>query len=335
MTGLELFEKRVLILSGKGGVGKSVVTAALAWIAAQRGKNTLLVELDTMETLPRLFGKPPGERYHECSLAPGISCIHVDGKSSLEEYLQLVLKSRKLLQRVFRSPLYQYFVNIAPGLKELMAVGKLWDLERKTSPGTRHPLYDLILVDTPATGHTLSYLRMPLTAADTVKKGLVNREAQKVADLLQDPCKTSFLIVTTPAEMPVNEAVELHDVVVSQLRIPIGCIFVNQVYPPFFRDREREAYRTWKASIRREQEIPDPGPDSTRDRERIVLACAESWQRRREAQEIQMERLCKNIPEPQVQLPLLLPTTESSLEMIQELAAAMEKEIGSPAGEKP
>jgi len=330
----KILAKRLIFLSGKGGVGKSVLAATLAWMAARRGRRTLLVELDTIATIPLIFGKPGnGDSYRENPLAPGISCLHVDGKSGLEEYLQMMLKSRRFAQRVFRSPVYQYFVNIAPGLKELMAVGKLWDLEHKTGPAGRVPLYDVLIVDTPATGHTVSYLQMPLTAAGTVKRGLVRKEAQKVVDLLQDPVKTSFHIVTTLAEMPVNEAVELHATISTRLAMPLGCLFVNQVYPPFLAGADLEAYRAWE-----KEGLPEPGPDQPlspedpRIHERSILACAQSWRRRRETQKIQWERLRQGLPDsPLVGLPFIY-DAESPMKLVQVLSETLENtDAGSPA----
>jgi len=311
-----LVQKRLLFLSGKGGVGKSIVAAALSLHAARTGKQVLLVELDTIQTLPGIFGQA-GDRhpYQEAFLAERIRGLHVDGKSGLEEYLEMVLRSRRLTRRIFRSPIYQYFVNIAPGLKELMAVGKLWDLEQKRDPRTGNPLYDLIIVDTPATGHTLSYLQMPITAADTVRKGFVNKEAQKVVDLLRDPARTSFNIVTTLAEMPVNEALELRASVAQRLKMPLGILFVNQVYPPFFQGAERQAYDAWQARVETPGGIPEePG----------IRACAESWERRAAAQALQREKLVSAQAGARVELPLL-PGRRNDLE----LAEALSRTLGA------
>jgi anion-transporting ArsA/GET3 family ATPase len=317
-----LLDKRLLIVSGKGGVGKSVVAATLAWIAAKRGKRTLLVELDTVPSIARMFGKPQDDEYRETELLENLSCFHVEGKSGLEEYLRLVLKSGRFVGRIVRSPIYQYFVNVAPGLKELMAVGKLWDLEQKRIPGTDRPRYDLIVADTPATGHVLSYLQMPMTAADTAK-GFVKREAQKVADLLQDPVRTAFNIVTTLAEMPVNEAIELYESARSRLHLPIGCLFVNQVHPPFLDGSAYESYRKWQLDLSSSPEADSSQQEGWVQTERAVLACAESWKKAREVQQVHMERLLTAFTCPTALLPFV-PTPQASLDMIQELAQAIE-----------
>ena len=326
----ELLDKRLLIVSGKGGVGKSVVSSTLAWIAAKRGKRTLLVEMDTVPSVSKMFGKTPEEDYQETELLENLSRFHVEGKSGLEEYLQLVLKSGRFVRRIVRSPIYQYFVNVAPGLKELMTVGKLWDLEQKRLPGTDNPRYDLVVVDTPATGHVLSYFQMPMTAADTAK-GFVRREAQKVADLLQDPVRTAFNIVTTLAEMPVNEAIELHKNARSSLRLPIGCLFVNQVVPPFFVGADERSYRDWKNSLDQPVKKGSPQQKGWTQMERTVLACAESWRRARSIQEEYLKRLLKTCASESILLPFVA-TSEASLDMIETLARSIENPDESMKG---
>lgn len=322
MTLDDVLSRRVLILAGKGGVGKSVVAATLGWMGAREGKRILLVEMDTVGTLPGLLGSPGGPTYTEIPLAPNLSCLHVDGRSGLEEYLQIVLKSRRLAARIFRSPLYQYFVNVAPGLKELMAVGKIWDLEHQTLPGTTRPRYDLFIVDMPATGHAVSYLRMPMAAVNTLKRGFVHREAQKVADLLQDPRKTSFNIVTLPSEMPVNEAVELYEKGRFELRMPIGCLFVNQVIPPFYSGEPLDRFVRWKAHVEAEVASAKSSLPRTVQAEIDLLACADSWRKRRQLQEGYLERIRRVFPNQILHLPWL-PNIENPRLLVETLAQSL------------
>ena len=213
-----LLERRLHFVVGKGGVGKTTVAAALALALARRGRRTLAVEMDVAGRLPAVLGE---------GRTPGLSTISVDGRAALEEYLGLIIPVKRLLASIFSSRIYQYFVAAAPGLKELMTVGKIW-YEATREEGGR-PLWDSIVVDAPATGHSLQYLRMPQAARETFGVGLVQREATKITELLRDARTTAVHLVTLAEEMPVAETVESRAQLV-ELGLPLGHVIVNRLH---------------------------------------------------------------------------------------------------------
>jgi anion-transporting ArsA/GET3 family ATPase len=154
--------------------------------------------------------------------------LSIDGRTALEEYLGLVIPVKRLLSTVFSSRIYQYFVAAAPGLKELMTVGKVW-YEATRREGAR-PTWDAVVVDAPATGHGLQYLRMPQAARDTFGTGLVQREAARVVELMQDARTTAVHLVTLAEDMPVTEALEAHAQITGPLGLPAGAVIVNRVH---------------------------------------------------------------------------------------------------------
>jgi anion-transporting ArsA/GET3 family ATPase len=158
----------------------------------------------------------------------GLWVQSLDGRTALEEYLGLVVPVKRLLSTVFSSRIYQYFVAAAPGLKELMTVGKIWYEATREDNG--RPAWDAIVVDAPATGHSVQYLRMPQAARDTFGAGLVKTEAAKVVDLLQDAETTAVHLVTLAEEMPVAETLETHEQLRDTLRMPLGWVIANRVH---------------------------------------------------------------------------------------------------------
>jgi len=219
--------RRVLFVVGKGGVGKSTVATALAVAFAEAGKNVLLAQMEPSRRLSEFLGiSGSGDGIVEA--LPNLCVLTVDGESALSEYLGLVLPVRRVQRMVVESKLYHHFVAAAPGLKELMTIGKIWYEEQLTAKG--RPKWDVIVVDAPATGHVLQYLRMPSAAAEAFGPGLVRREAQKVMELLVDPVRTAVCPVTTAEEMPVNETTEMYRQLRERLRMPLGVLFVNRVH---------------------------------------------------------------------------------------------------------
>lgn len=222
-----VFARRLHFVVGKGGVGKTTVTAALARMFARSGRRTLAVEMDTGGRLPAMLGAPLSVGT-PATVGPDLSVVSIDGRAALEEYLGLVIPVKRLLATVFSSRIYLFFVAAAPGLKELMTVGKVW-YEATRREGDR-PAWDVVVVDAPATGHGLQYLRMPQAARDTFGAGLVQREARRVVDLLQDAHATAVHLVTLAEEMPVTEMLEAHAEITGPLGLPAGAIVVNRVH---------------------------------------------------------------------------------------------------------
>jgi anion-transporting ArsA/GET3 family ATPase len=223
----DLFERRVLFVVGKGGVGKSTVAALLAVALAERGKRVLLAQMGPGHRLGEVLGVA-GSTDAPAEVFPGLCFFTIDGESALGEYLGLVLPVKRVHRIVVGSKLYRHFVAAAPGLKELMTVGKIWYEEQLES--SRGRKWDAIVVDAPATGHSLQYLRMPAAAHEAFGPGLVRREARKVLDLLEDPARTAVCPVTTAEEMPVNETREMYAQLRDNLKMPLGVLFVNRVH---------------------------------------------------------------------------------------------------------
>jgi anion-transporting ArsA/GET3 family ATPase len=249
-----LFQRRLLVVAGKGGVGKTTIACALGLIGAHLGKRTLLAEVDGAGRAARLLGVEPPAVGDTRETRPLLSVMAVDGSAALAEYLEIIVPVKRVLQAVFASRIYQYFVAAAPGLKELMTIGKIWYEAERTDEGSGERLWDLVILDAPATGHSLQYLRMPRAAHDAFGGGLVGRESQRLIDLLTDPKRTAVNLVTTAEEMPVNETVEMYHQVHDELDMPLGFLFVNRTHAAGFDAEDLEALQAGLAELRDRRE---------------------------------------------------------------------------------
>jgi anion-transporting ArsA/GET3 family ATPase len=216
-------------VTGKGGVGKSTFAAALALSAARAGHRVLAIEMGAPGGLAGLLGVRPVAHGVPVAAGPGLFLAYYDGEAALAEYLLGHLPLRGLITKVVAHPMYRAFVAAGPGVRELMAIGKVRDELLGLSTGG--PLWDLLVVDAGASGHALQLLRMPAATASTFATGLAHREATRVAGSLADPHSTAIHVVALPEEMPLEEAAEIIERLNGELRLPLGRLIVNQCRP--------------------------------------------------------------------------------------------------------
>ncbi|MBI5070189.1 MAG: AAA family ATPase [Deltaproteobacteria bacterium] len=246
-----LLDRRLVLVTGKGGVGKSSVAAALALLAARSGRRVLVCEVNAQERVAPLLGAPPaGPAIREA--APGLFTVNVTPDEAMREYGLQVLKFRTIYEAVFENRVVRYFLRVVPSLAELVMLGKILNEVRSQESG--RPRWDLVVVDAPSTGHAVQLLRTPAALLDTVPPGPLRRDAQWMQEMLVDPAVTALALVTLPEEMPVNEAIDLDQQVRDLLGIPRGALLVNAVPEPRFDAGEQEL-------LRAQQDDPPPlGP---------------------------------------------------------------------------
>ena len=239
---MNLFDKRFVVNTGKGGVGKSTISAAMALAAAKRGKRVLVCELNTKERISRLFGRP--EVGHEITkIHENLWAINITPATAMKEYVLMKLRFELVYKAVFENRLVKAFLGIMPGLSELVMIGKVWFHEQQVDK-QGDPVFDIIVVDAPATGHGLFLLRLPQIIVEVVRTGPMHRECRAILDLLQDPERTALNLITLTEEMPVNETIELKAAVDSELDMPPGYLIANGIYPRLFSGHKAEHIST-------------------------------------------------------------------------------------------
>jgi anion-transporting ArsA/GET3 family ATPase len=225
----EILARRVLIVLGKGGVGKSTLSAAIARLANMSGDRALVMECDARAPLAATFGVPSS--FAPTEVAPNLALMTLDGRAALEEYLRLVVPGGMLLKAVFASRLYQFFVQAAPGLRELMALGKVFYDADQIDANT--PARRIIIVDAPASGQALSLLKMPAAARSTFGDSVVGKEARNISRMMRDRRNCAIILVTTADGLSISETIETHAQLTSMHLAPAAVLF-NRMPPSDF-----------------------------------------------------------------------------------------------------
>ena len=229
-----LLDKRLVFVTGKGGVGKSTVAIALGLLAARQGLRTIVVELASQERIQGLFDAER-EQFREVELEPGLFTISIDPQQAMDEYLRV--KAGTLGQALGSSRLFQAFAMATPGMRELLSIGKVWELAQLDRRTRGAAPYDLVIVDAPATGHGVGLLRTPKTFADIARVGPIAHQGRTIADTIADPEFTGVVAVATPEEMPVNETLALAEELARD-DLPLDLVIVNALYPARFEESE-------------------------------------------------------------------------------------------------
>lgn len=232
-----LYDRRFVFFTGKGGVGKTTVSSAFAYSCAQRGDRTLLIEINTKDKVSLMFGSQEvGTEIIE--VEDNLYAVNVTPDSAMEEYALMMLKLRIVYKALFQNRIIQSFLSAIPGINELVMLGKAYFHATEKEEGTY--VWDKVIVDAPATGHGLFFLQIPQVITSILSGGPMYDEAVKMLDVLQDPEFSVLNIVTLPEEMPVNETKMLHDAAKTKLGMPLGFVVANGIYPPAFDPRELE-----------------------------------------------------------------------------------------------
>lgn len=224
-----LEQLQLVVVTGKGGVGKSVVSAALGRLLATRGRKTLIFEVDPRENLHQLLDTQPsgGEII---KAAPNLFLQHIEPRELIDDLVREKLKVKLLVNRVLASPVHRHFTEGAPGLKESAVFGRALRMVEGNGPrALRRP--DAVILDAPATGHGVSWLAAPQLVADVVRSGPIGHMAELISAFLADRSRVGMVVVTTAEEMPVEESIELLDALDERFDRRPEAVVANALYP--------------------------------------------------------------------------------------------------------
>ena len=214
-------DQKLHFLTGKGGVGKSTLAILLSLSAVKRKKKVLLVELDPQGTLSSFFNQTLNATPRP--LAPGLDGILITPRTALREYIVKQVKFSKIYDLIFENKAMHFFLDAAPGIDEIAVIGKIFYLDQQKK-------WYMIIVDTPASGHSLYLFKSPKVFLDITKVGPIAKRSEELYEMLLNPKRTAIHLVCLPEELPIQETLELNSEI-KKLKLPLGKVFLNKMLP--------------------------------------------------------------------------------------------------------
>jgi anion-transporting ArsA/GET3 family ATPase len=309
---------RVIIVAGKGGVGKTTVTATLAVAAARTGMSVLIVEVEGKSGLAAAFDRP-NLGYEESELTAGVRARTLTPDAALLDWLQNN-GLKRISKRLVSTGALDVVATAVPGMKDILVLGKVKSLDVQQAA-------DLIIVDAPAAGHAITFLTSAQGLLDAVSVGPVRKQATDVVELLSDPQRCQVLLVTIPEETPVSELVDTAFAIEDRTGVSLGPVVVNGCYDDVTvaapangnGNGDPAGVDLTAASLQHDAELLDV---FVSEREARDLARAGGFRAERAAiQRHQADRLAQQLPLPQIRLPFMF-TADLGLDEISQLADA-------------
>lgn len=300
---VDLRSKRVVLVTGKGGVGKSAVSAALAMMAARAGRKVLLCELDSEPAQASLFGRQVEVQFEPTRIADRIDACNVRGPEAIRAFLTRFVPSTRVVGLLLRNSIARIFFESAPGIMETVQLDRVAHLAES---GT----YDLLIVDMPATGHAWTLLRLPRAMAEVISVGNLSKHFERLADVIADPVRSALMVVSLPEEMPVTESLEFLEQVEHGIETKVAAVILNGV----------RSFGLRATDLRAAESLPEAGPWR---RLRDALSLAWYWQRDDAAGK---ERLNAEAKVPVVECRWFF-RRDNDLHLTEELAASLEQSI--------
>ena len=279
-----ILDRRLLIISGKGGVGKTTISAALGIMAARHDLRVLVAEVEGKSALSNLLAAGPLTSEPR-ELRPGLFAMHISPEEALREYFEIQFHAKRIARPLVASQLVYYVTHAAPGLRDILMLGKIWYMVARRNE------FDFAVLDTPAAGHAVSMLRSPEGFLEAVPVGTLANHAGRVHDWLRDPAQVAVQLASLAEETPVKETLETAGLMDRQVHMPVDTVYVNMLYPPVGEDPAVEAafnrLRTPRGIVRRTKGAPALDPA----RAQALFATAEFYGARRRLQQAHRQEL--------------------------------------------